>query len=138
MSTYTSTLATANKDARELHAGDLTINGTFTNSVTQSAATVYRLLPLPKGAVISDCTISTSGGGSGTIDVGVTEDADILIDGAAATSAGLMTIQKMNVDAGYGYTTLTPTWLIATQATVVSASTGTILRFQITYHSDNP
>ncbi len=133
MTTETSTLAVASKFAKEIFKGAQTVTGTITSALTQSAGIIIRLLPLPKGAKVSDVTIA-GGDGECTMDVGVTED-DNIFHAAVSVSAALAPT-AMNVVNGLGYVTTTATYLIATMDAVSSAGTGGTYRFSITYHMD--
>lgn len=133
MTTETSTLAVSSKFAKQIHAGDQTVSGSITSALTQSAGVIFRLCHLPKGAKVTDVTIA-GGDGECTMDVGVTED-DNIFHAAVSVSAAL-TPTKGNVVAGLGYTTLTPTYLIATMDAVSSAGTGDTYYFSVTYHMD--
>lgn len=135
MTTETSTLATTNKFAKQLHAGDQTVTGSITSALTQSAGIIFRLCPLPKGAVVTDVAMS-GGDGECTMDVGVTEDDNIFIAALSVSAAMTPDLGGMNVAAGLGYTTLTPTYLIATMDAVSSAGTGGTYNFKVTYHMD--
>lgn len=135
MTTLTSTLALSTIEAKRLHAGSQSVSGAFTSTLTSSAALIFRLCHLPKGAVVTDLTVA---GGSGvcTTDVGVTEDDNIFI--AALSTSPAMAPTKMNVLAGLGYTTTTATYLINTTDATSAASADGSMRFSITYHMDNP